>query len=264
MRRNELAGTFERLSMARVSMRSFLIFAFAALLSVLATAAPAVAQGHGGQRVDIDVAGMKPGDFMWFDDPALMPASYSAAGPISIVISIPAQRAFVYRDGVLIAVSTVSTGSPGRDTPTGEYTILQKQVFHRSNLYSNAPMPFMQRLTWDGIALHSGHLPGYPASHGCIRLPNAFARQLYQLTDVGGEVSVIDEEVADPQFNVWTAPQIAADPANLGGEKYNIVTVGSLGPPPALVPAKGNDTHFTSWVTGPAAEVVQPIPAGTH
>lgn len=250
--------------MARVSMRSLLVLALAALLSVFVTAAPALAQGHGGHAVDIDVAGMKPGDFMWFDDPALMPAGYSAAGPISIVVSIPAQRAFVYRDGVLIAVSTVSTGSPGRDTPTGEFTILQKQVFHRSNLYSNAPMPFMQRLTWDGIALHAGHLPGYPASHGCIRLPAAFAKQLYQLTDVGGMVSVIDEEVADPQFNVWTAPQIAADPSNLGGEAFNIVTVGSLGPPPPLVPAKGSNTRFTSWVTGPATEIVQPIPSGTR
>lgn len=250
--------------MARVSMRSFLIFAVAALLSALATATPAAAQAHRTASVDIDVAGMKPGDFIWFDDPALMPAGYSASGPVAIVVSIPAQRAFVYRDGVLIAVSTVSTGSPGRDTPAGEFTILQKQVFHRSNLYSNAPMPFMQRLTWDGIALHAGHLPGYPASHGCIRLPAAFAKQLYELTELGGEVSVIDEDVPDPQFNVWSAPQLAADPAALGDEKFNIVTVGSLGPPPPLVPAKGSDTRFTSWVTGPAAEIVQPIPAGTR
>jgi hypothetical protein len=125
-------------------------------------------------------------------------------------------------------------------------------------------MPFMQRLTWDGIALHAGHLPGYPASHGCIRLPAAFAKQLYELTDLGGEVSVIDEDVPDPQFNVWSAPQLAADPSTLGGEKFNIVTVGSVGPPPPLVPARDSGARFTSWVTGPAAEIVQPIPSGTR
>lgn len=248
--------------MTRGSMRSALIFALAALLSVLGVAAPAVAQGHGARTVDIDVAGMRPGDFMWFDDPALMPASYAANGPVSIVVSIPAQRMYVYRDGVLIGVSTVSTGSPGRDTPTGDFTILQKNVFHRSNLYSNAPMPFMQRLTWDGIALHAGHLPGYPASHGCIRLPKAFAKQLYELTQMGGRVSVIGDDVPDPQFNVWTPPQLAADPSTLGGEAFNMVTVGTLAPPPPLVPvAQDANKGFTSWVTGPATEIVQPIPA---
>ncbi len=251
--------------MPRGSMRSAVIFALAALLSVLGTATPAAAQMPRASSADIDVAGMRPGEFMWFDDPALLPAGYAAPGPVSLVVSIPAQRAYVYRDGVLIGVSTVSTGSPGRDTPTGDFTILQKQVFHRSNLYSNAPMPFMQRLTWDGIALHAGHLPGYPASHGCIRLPKEFARQLYQLTEMGGMVSVIGEDVPDPQFNVWTAPQLAADPATLGGEAFNMVTVGSLGPPPPLVPVAGDGTRrFTSWVTGPAAEIVQPIPRGTR
>ncbi len=251
--------------MTRVSMRSFLILAFAAFAFLFGTAAPAMAQGHRPSSADIDVEGMKAGDFMWFDDPALMPAGYAEPGPVSIVVSIPAQRAFIYRDGVLIAVSTVSTGRPGHSTPTGEFTILQKQIFHRSNLYSDAPMPFMQRLTWDGIALHAGHLPGFPASHGCIRLPAAFAKQLYDLTDLGANVSVIDEEVTDPQRSVWTAPQLAADPSTLGGEAFNVVTVGSLSPPPALVPARGNGPHrFNSWVTGPAAEIVQPIPTGTR
>jgi hypothetical protein len=99
----------------------------------------------------------------------------------------------VYRGGTRIGVSTISTGRPGHDTPPGVFTILQKQKMHRSTLYDDAPMPFMQRLTWDGIALHAGRLPGYPASHGCIRLPKAFAEALYGVTDHGGVVVVADD-----------------------------------------------------------------------
>ena len=92
------------------------------------------------------------------------------------MVSIPQQRAYVYRGGTLIGVTTVSTGRPGHDTPTGRFEILEKRREHFSNLYNNAPMPFMQRLTWDGIALHAGQIPGRPASHGCVRLPLEFAR----------------------------------------------------------------------------------------
>ncbi len=115
------------------------------------------------------------------------------AGPVRMVISIPLQRLFVYRGTSLIAVAAVSTGSAGHETPTGEFTVLQKAVTHRSNKYSNAPMPYMQRLTWDGVALHAGHNPGYAASHGCIRMPFAFARKLYAATRLGAHVSVTDE-----------------------------------------------------------------------
>jgi hypothetical protein len=115
------------------------------------------------------------------------------------LISLPGQIAYVYRDGVLIAASTVSTGKRGKSTPAGDFTILQKREFHRSNLYSNAPMPFMQRLTWTGIALHAGVLPGYPASHGCIRFPREFARRLFDLTELGAPVSVVNYEIEDPR-----------------------------------------------------------------
>lgn len=101
---------------------------------------------------------------------------------IVIVISVPSQQMHVLRDGLFWRSSPVSTGKRGKETPPGVFAILQKKKFHRSNLYSNAPMPFMQRLTWDGIAIHAGHLPGYPASHGCIRLPDKFARDLFALT----------------------------------------------------------------------------------
>lgn len=136
----------------------------------------------------------------------------SADRPLSIVVSLGLQRLFVYRDGQMIGVSPVSTGMTGHETPLGAYAILQKNRWHRSNLYSNAPMPFMQRLTWDGIALHAGALPGYPASHGCIRLPAAFAKQLFALTDLGAEVSVIDWPGDTPyrlpfQAFDWTAKE---------------------------------------------------------
>ena len=96
----------------------------------------------------------------------------------------------MFEGATLLATSPVSTGKKGHETPLGRFHILQKAVHHRSNRYSNAPMPFMQRLTQSGIALHAGHLPGYPASHGCIRLPWGFAKRLYGLTDGGTRVTV--------------------------------------------------------------------------
>lgn len=101
---------------------------------------------------------------------------------VLITISLASQQMHVFRDGVLWRSSPVSTGKRGKETPQGVFAILQKKKFHRSNLYSNAPMPFMQRLTWDGIAIHAGQLPGYPASHGCIRIPREFASELFAIT----------------------------------------------------------------------------------
>jgi len=109
---------------------------------------------------------------------------------VLLVIDLSAQRARVYRNGVAVAVSTVSTGRRGRRTPTGVFTILEKRVVHRSRTYDDAPMPYMQRLTWKGIALHAGHVSGYPASHGCIRLPRGFAKRLYAVTQIGTPVII--------------------------------------------------------------------------
>ena len=128
---------------------------------------------------------LRPGEFVWQPERA-------PAGEVEIVVSIPLQRAYVYRGGTLIGVTTVSTGRDGYETPVGSFAILQKRREHYSNRYNNAPMPFMQRLTWDGIALHAGEIPGRPASHGCIRLPLAFARQLFGVTQMGGAVHVLD------------------------------------------------------------------------
>lgn len=128
---------------------------------------------------------LKAGEYVWDEAGAY-------DGPVVAVVSLPLQRIHVYRGGVLVAASTVSTGKEGKETPVGEYPILQKKVFHRSNLYDSAPMPFMQRLTWDGIALHAGANPGYPASHGCVRLPKSFAEKLYGATSLGAVVYVTD------------------------------------------------------------------------
>jgi len=132
------------------------------------------------------VANLRPGRFVWQPQRA-------AAGPIDIVVSIPLQIAYVFRGGALIGASTVSTGQPGYDTPTGSFKILQKRKDHKSNLYDDAPMPFMQRLTWDGIALHAGAIPGQPASHGCVRLPIRFASALYGITELGANVVIVDQ-----------------------------------------------------------------------
>jgi hypothetical protein len=133
---------------------------------------------------------LAPGQFEWYPDRA-------PVGPILVVVSIDDQVAYVYRNGVQIARSTVSTGAPGHETPNGVFTILEKNRDHESSIYKGAQMPNMQRLTWSGIAMHAGQLPGYPASHGCIRLPYGFSDKLFSLTEKGGTV-VITKKYAKP------------------------------------------------------------------
>lgn len=149
------------------------------------------------------IAKLKPGQYLWA--PKIAPS-----GPVLVIVSLVRQLAFVYRNGVLIGVSTVSTGTKGHETPTGVFTVLQKKVTHHSNLYDSAPMPYMQRLTWDGIAMHAGNLPGYPASHGCVRLPRAFAKLLYGTTKLGMTVVVTDSD---------TVPRLAPTPNLLGAHE---------------------------------------------
>lgn len=118
-------------------------------------------------------------------------------GPLQIIVSKDQQSLVVYDGDSVIATSPVSTGKAGHATPTGIFSILEKRRHHKSNIYSNAPMPFMQRLTWSGIALHgSNHVPDYPASHGCVRLPSAFAASLYKMTERGVHVLISDRQIA--------------------------------------------------------------------
>ncbi|WP_447954382.1 L,D-transpeptidase [Sphingopyxis chilensis] len=142
---------------------------------------------------------LKAGEYLW--TPAVAPE-----GPVVVIVSLKSQHAHVYRNGIPIGMSTVSTGKPGYTTPTGVFTVLQKHVEHKSNLYQNAPMPYMQRLTWDGIAMHAGNVPGYPASHGCIRLPMEFAELLFGVTRVGLTVVITNDE---------QLPQVAPPPTVL-------------------------------------------------
>ena len=123
-----------------------------------------------------------------------------AKGPLQIIISIADQRISVYDDGTLIARSSVSTGVQGHPTPVGVFSIIGKELWHRSNIYSAAPMPYMQRITWSGIALHAGVLPGHPASHGCIRLANDFAIRLWRLTKRGTRVIIAHHDVHPVQI----------------------------------------------------------------
>ncbi len=125
---------------------------------------------------------------------ARLPAP-AVKGPLIIAISIANQRLTVFDDGRPIAQAPVSTGMPGHSTPMGVFSVNGKARFHRSNLYAGAPMPFMQRITWSGVALHAGVLPGYPASHGCIRMPYDFAGKLYEMTRLGARVVITRNEV---------------------------------------------------------------------
>ena len=153
-------------------------------------------------------APLAPGAYRWMDEG-------DGAGPLYMIISIERQMVHVYRGDRLIGAASVSTGMKGHRTPTGQFPILQKRQWHRSNIYSNAPMPFMQRLTWDGIALHAGHNPGYPASHGCIRLPYAFAQRLFTLTRIGTLAEVTSDRLS---------AAVKLDPLVLGDPGSTVVT----------------------------------------
>lgn len=132
---------------------------------------------------------LAPGKFLW--------KGGHRSGPVTrVVVSLTDQIAYAFRDDELIGVSTISSGTDEKPTPTGIFPVLEKKRFHRSIKYDNAPMPYMLRLDDYGIALHSGNLPGYPASHGCVRLPGSFASKLFAATDVGTEV-LIGAEAAE-------------------------------------------------------------------
>jgi len=136
---------------------------------------------------------LKPGEYWWHPE-------ISPQGPLMILISIPEQEMHVYRNGIMIGRSSVSTGSKGHETPGGVFSILEKQQSYRSKKYDNAPMPNMQRLTWTGIAMHSGQLPGYAASHGCVRLPYDFSQLLFSTTNRGGTVIIGDGKTPVPRL----------------------------------------------------------------
>ena len=126
---------------------------------------------------------LRPGHYLWRDVP-------DAAGAERVVVSLSDQLAYLYRGDTLMAVSTISSGKDEKPTPTGIFSVLDKRPMYRSKKYDNAPMPWMQRIDQYGVALHAGYNPGVPASHGCVRLPGAFAKKLYSVTDVGTPVYI--------------------------------------------------------------------------
>ena len=181
-------------------------------------ARPLIAQGapkSAALELARQAEALKPGEWVWKPEIA-------TTGPVLVYVDLGRQRATVYRNGVRIGVSTISSGKDGHETPTGVFTILEKNVVHHSKTYNDASMPYQQRLTWLGVAMHAGNLPGYPASHGCVRLPMEFAKRLFQVTPMGGTVVIAgghEDPVKRPAAGVL-APAMAgvnAPPATLLG-----------------------------------------------
>jgi hypothetical protein len=139
--------------------------------------------------LDTPPSSLQPGQFIWYPDEV-------PSGPLVVVVSLSEQRAYVYRNGIRIGVASVSTGKRGFQTPTGVFTVLQKDKDHHSSTYNNAAMPYTERLTWDGVSLHAGGLPGYPSSHGCVHLPSAFAAGLFEIAPMGMTVVIADQSSA--------------------------------------------------------------------
>ena len=164
----------------------------AAFIAVVPIAGAHAADTSTSAPIEERVDALQPGRFVWDADAA-------PQGPVEVVIGLADQRALVYRGGQLIGASTISSGREGYESPIGRFQILEKRRHHRSNRYNSAPMPFMQRLNWYGVALHAGEIPGYPASHGCIRLPAGFAQRLFATTEVGTFVFVTEEPLASPR-----------------------------------------------------------------
>jgi lipoprotein-anchoring transpeptidase ErfK/SrfK len=183
-----------------------------------------------------------------------------AGGLLQIVISIDRQQLTLYSDGVAVAHSTVSTGVTGHPTPTGIFSVIEKQRFHRSNLYSDAPMPYMQRITWSGVALHEGVVPGRPASHGCIRMPAAFARQMWTTTKVGARVLIAHSEVVPVEivhaklFTPKPAPNVHPQDVPVAGQPARRVDLRTVKTAAMDDPVVTTDATLRGPVKEPAAK----------
>ncbi|HEY2136962.1 MAG TPA: L,D-transpeptidase family protein [Xanthobacteraceae bacterium] len=174
-----------------------------------------------------------------------------------ITVSIASQRLTLYDNGEPVAHAPVSTGMAGHSTPMGVFSVIQKEVFHRSNIYSGAPMPYMQRITWSGVAMHAGVLPGYPASHGCIRMPYDFAVKLYGLTRSGARVVITRNEIAPAPFEhprLFALPPPATDKISQQTEP----AVPAAKPP--VRTADSQTTTVMSDAVGPAGQALEGLP----
>jgi hypothetical protein len=185
---------------------------FAAVLCLSTSISPVCAQGS-PKSAELQIAKqaekLKPGQWVWA--PQIAPK-----GPILVYVDLTRQLATVYRNGVRIGVSTISSGRPGYETPTGVFTILEKNKQHISRKYNDAPMPYQERLTWGGVALHAGGLPGYPESHGCVHLPLAFSKILFDAMPMGGTVVIAgghEDPVKRPAAGVLAPAMAGVTPA---------------------------------------------------
>jgi hypothetical protein len=189
-----------------------------------------------GHQISQGSSRLEAGDYTWLPET-------SPVGPVVIIASLTDQILTVYRNGKKIGRSTISSGKPGRSTPTGVFMILQKDVKHTSNIFKGASMPYMERLTWSGVAMHAGSLPGYPASHGCIRLPLEFAKKLYTVTTSGTVVLITDH---------WSRSGSGKLPALLFNPLSKGITSPSL---TFLDPSKAPEGPVSIVVSSPDAEI---------
>jgi hypothetical protein len=190
---------------------------------------------------------LKNGQFVW--DPKAAPE-----GTVDIVINLAGQKLYVYRNGVLIGRSTISSGSKGRETPKGIYMILEKNLTHHSNKYHEASMPFMERLTWGGLAIHAGNLPGHPESHGCVHVPLDFAKKLYEATAEGDPVLIADANgkpttTTDPNVLLASPPPAPPEP--------------SPTPEPSAAPSMAATPDASPEATTPSAAATAPAATPT-
>jgi len=186
-------------------------------------------------------------------------------GAVYAVISLADQHVTVYDATGRIAQSRISTGMPGHPTPIGLFSIIGKERWHHSNIYSGAPMPFMQRITWSGVAMHTGVVPGYPASHGCIRLPDSFAQQLWGMTQLGNRVVVARRETIPSEItsDALPAPKMQPAPAVLPGSQQaalpspvKVASIGDTSPVAVNATTPSTDTGATAT---DAAKLLNPI-----
>jgi L,D-transpeptidase catalytic domain len=233
--------------------RAALALAFAALLAGRAEAAPGQVKKHRHVESTKRAQAEKP-----------------PAGPLTIIVSIGSQHVSLYADGKFVARGPVSTGVRGHPTPVGVFSVIQKDRYHRSNIYSAAPMPWMQRITWSGVAIHQGVLPGHPASHGCIRTSTEFAQRLWGTTKLGARVIVSRSDVTPASISnarLFTlrsepTPELKPEPAVARGSD----PPGGVVPAVVRVPSDPQDSNSPVELRGaetpaaPAAEPEGPAP----
>jgi hypothetical protein len=183
--------------------------------------------------------------------------------PLQVIVSIADQRISVYDGGTLIAQSVVSTGVPEHPTPSGVFSVIGKHIWHRSNLYSDAPMPYMQRITWSGIALHAGDLPGYPASHGCIRLERNFAIRLWHLTKHGTRVIIAPSDTRPVEIASAHLPVSKPKPPPAPPKTTTVIADAAMIDAAVLPTAAGDPQQATAETLGsppPGVAARKPLP----